>query len=244
MTVNGGTKILENSDSLMSSKDENTFYITNAKSMKAFAQRVNGGDDMSGKTVKLMNNIDLGNEEWTPIGQTGSTYGATAYFQGNFDGKGYTISNLKIENTNVGASYAAGLFGFLDCGQTGVIKNINVNGANIKGHHWTGVIAGYVSGTVENCHVSNAVVTCTHANDDACGDKAGVIAGYINGDQGTIKSCTAKDSTVTAGRDAGQIVGAAKASQVTGCSAESVTVSATGDCTGANIKNEVIGRLM
>ena len=50
--------------------------------------------------------------------------------------------------------------------------------------------------------------------------------------------------TVTAGRDAGQIVGAAKEENVIGCTAENVTVTAGGDCTGANIRNEVIGRTL
>ena len=57
-------------------------------------------------------------------------------------------------------------------------------------------------------------------------------------------NCTATDSTVKAGRDAGQIVGAAKEVNVTGCSATNVTVSANGECTGANVRNEVIGRLL
>jgi hypothetical protein len=49
---------------------------------------------------------------------------------------------------------------------------------------------------------------------------------------------------VKAGRDAGQIVGASKASYVSDCSATNVEVKATGDCTGANIRNEVIGRIL
>ena len=59
-----------------------------------------------------------------------------------------------------------------------------------------------------------------------------------------VKKCTATDSTVSAGRDAGQIVGAAKAENVTECSATNVTVTANGEGTGANIRNEVIGRLL
>lgn len=243
VTVTGGTKILEGD----LKATDNVYYISTAAQMKAFAALVNAGNGLSGKTVKLVEDIDLNNEEWTPVGQTGTSYGATAYFQGTFDGQNHTIKNLNISQTNSGDNYAAGLFGFLDCGQTGSIKNIKVDGVSVTGHHWTGVIAGYVSGTVENCHVTNATVVCTHANNDACGDKAGVIAGYINGDQGTIKNCTASNSTVKASRDAGQIVGAAKETQVSGCTATNVSVSKVNDeCTddgaGKNITNEVIGR--
>ena len=111
----------------------------------------------------------------------------------------------------------------------------------MNGHHWTGVIAGYLSGKIIGCTVENATVNCTHANNDTCGDKAGVIVGYIN--QGTVTDNTVKDCTVTAGRDAGQVVGAAKTSQAYGNTIFNVVVTATGDCTGANIRNEEIGRI-
>ena len=59
-----------------------------------------------------------------------------------------------------------------------------------------------------------------------------------------VKDCTAKNSTVSAGRDAGQVVGAAKTDYVVNCSATNVTVTANGEGTGKNIRNEVIGRVL
>ena len=221
---------------------ETEFKVDTAEEVAGFAKLVNEGTNFSGKTVVLDADIDLGGVEWTPIGQTGSSYGATGYFMGNFDGQGHTIKGLNITQTNEGGNYAAGFFGFLDCGQNGTIKNVTFDGANVAGHHWTGVVAGYLSGNMENVKVINSTVICTHVNDDACGDKAGAVVGYINGIEGKITNCSATDCTVTAGRDAGQVVGCAKASQVVGCSATNVTVTAGGDCTGANIKNEVLGR--
>jgi hypothetical protein len=86
-------------------------------------------------------------------------------------------------------------------------------------------------------------VTCTKANDDANGDKAGALIG--NATVATpVKDCTAANSTVSAGRDAGQLIGAGKEANVTGCSATNVTVRANGTSTGANVRNEVIGRLL
>ena len=181
---------------------------------------------------------------WAPVGQTGGN-GAATHFVGTFDGQGYTISNFVITpdaTYGEGANYAAGLFGFVDAGAA-VIKNLKVDNATVTGHHWTAVICGYLTGTIQNCHVTNSSVTCTHANNDACGDKAGMIVGYTNHSTTTVKDCTAKDGTVKAGRDAGQIVGCNSSGvTVSGCSAENVNVSATGDCTGANIKNDIIGR--
>lgn len=222
---------------------ESTFVLNDAADLAGLAKLVNGGNHFSGKTVKLGADIDLQDHLWTPIGQTGSSYGATGYFMGTFNGQGHTIRNLFITETNEGGNYAAGLFGFIDCGMTNTIGNFTIDGAQINGHHWTGAAAGYLSGTLENVTVKNSAISCTHANDDACGDKAGAVVGYVNGTKGAIKNCSAKNCTVEAGRDAGQVVGCAPASQVTDCSASSVTVSATPGCTGKNIREEVIGRL-
>ena len=110
-----------------------------------------------------------------------------------------------------------------------------------------GVIAGYLEAagcTIEACHVTGAAVECHVANSEANGDKCGVIVGHAGNTGVAVKDCTAANSTVTAGRDAGQIAGAAKEANVTGCSATNVTVTANGEGTGANIRNEVIGRIL
>ena len=160
-----------------------------------------------------------------------------------FDGKGYTISNLNIDSTaKTSAHYSSGLFGWLN---RATVKNVKVNGAKVTGNHNVGVIAGYLetSGcTISNCSVIDAKIVANHANDDACGDKAGVIVGHAGNTGVKVDNCSATNCTVKAGRDAGQIVGAAKVANVTGCTATNVTVTATGDCTGANINNAVIGR--
>ncbi len=216
--------------------------ITTAEELFAFANSVNvDGNRYSGKLVVLGADIDLANAEWTPVGQTGGN-GVATYFQGMFDGKGYTIKNLKVTDNayDEGANYAAGFFGFIDSADAQIV-NLTIDGANVNGHHWTGVIAGYLTGKISNCTVKNATVSCTHANDDACGDKAGVIVGYVN--TGVVTNNLAENSTVTAGRDAGQIAGCAKVTYVYGNTAINVTVTAAGNCTGANIRNEEIGRL-
>ncbi|MDD6523334.1 MAG: SipW-dependent-type signal peptide-containing protein [Gemmiger formicilis] len=224
--------------------NETEFVLNNYTDLKAFADELNvKGKSFSGKTVKLGADIDLGNTEWTPIGQTGGN-GTTTYFQGTFDGDNHTIKNLAISASawDEGANYAAGLFGFIDAGGA-TIKNLTIDGAKVEGHHWTGAVVGYLTGTVENCHVKNATIISTHANDDACGDKAGAVVGYINTTGSVVSSCTAYKCTIKAGRDAGQIVGCnTVGASVTECSVDEVTVEATGDCTGANIKNEIVGR--
>ena len=225
--------------------DENVVTIKTAKELFWFANEVNvNNNSFSGKTVKLDADIDLENAEWTPVGQTGATQ-----FKGTFDGQNHTISNLNIDKTSeTGKHYSSGLFGWLNAA---TVKNVKVNGATVKGNHNVAVIAGYLETAgcrVENCHVSNVAVECHHANGDACGDKAGGVVGHAGNTGVIVKDCTAKISTVKAGRDAGQIVGAALEANVTGCSAENVEVSALDGCNdsnaGGNIRNEVIGRIL
>lgn len=167
-----------------------------------FSDKVNEyNNSFSGKTVVLDSDIDLQGVALTSIGQTGATQ-----FLGTFDGKGRTISNLSINNTDEGKNCATGLFGWLN---SAVVKNVRVYGAEISGHHNVGTIAGYLE--TSGC---------------------------------TIEGCTVLNSAISAGRDAGQVAGAAKEANVVGCSATGVTVTANGSSTGANIREEVIGRVL
>ena len=219
----------------------NSTFISTAEELFAFANEVNVNNNaFNGKTVYLMADIDLANAVWTPVGQTGATQ-----FKGTFDGQGKTIYNLNIDATaQTGANCSSGLFGWLNAA---TVKNVNIAGATVKGNHNVGVIAGYLETagcTIEACQVTGASVECHVANSDANGDKCGVIVGHAGNAGVIVKDCTAANSTVTAGRDAGQIAGAAKEANVTGCSATNVTVTANGEGTGANIRNEVIGRIL
>ena len=220
---------------------ENRYEIIAAEGLTSFGKLVNeAGMSFNKETILLTVDVDLKNAAWTPVGQTGATQ-----FKGTFDGQGKTISNLNIDATaQTGKNYSSGLFGWLNAA---TVKNVNVAGATVKGNHNVGVIAGYLETagcTIEACHVTGAAVECHVANSDANGDKCGVIVGHAGNTSVVVKDCTAANSTVTAGRDAGQIAGAAKEANVTGCSATNVTVTANGEGTGANISNEVIGRIL
>ena len=216
------------------------YHIVSRDGLLYFASKVNDyKNSFSGKTVLLNEDVDLANQNWTPIGQTGATQ-----FMGTFDAKNHTIKNLKVLNNDEGGNCASGLFGWLN---SAIVKNLNISVANITGHHNVGTIAGYLetSGcTIENCSVENAIISCTSVNDNADGDKCGGIVGHAGNAGVVVKDCTVKNSAISAGRDAGQVVGAALEANVTNCSAENVTVTADGSSTGANIRNEVIGRIL
>ena len=216
-----------------------TVFINSAEALVNFANDVNNnGKDFSGKTVVLTNDIDLAGIDWEPIGQTGKTE-----FKGTFDGQNHTIYNLSVDSSaETGKHYSSGLFGWVEGRQT--IKNVKIDGAKISGHHNVAALVGYTySAQISNCHVINSQIICTHANDDACGDKCGLIAGYA-GDESRFTDCSASNSTVTAGRDAGQVIGTGYNVSVSNCTAANVTVKAGGDCTGADINAAIIGRVM
>ena len=225
--------------------EDGAYLLLDAKGLFWFADQVNVAKNaFSGKTVKLAANIDLANAAWTPVGQTGATT-----FNGVFDGQNYTISNLNVNSeAQTGAYYSSGLFGWVEthADGNGQLKNVKIEGATVVGHHNCGALVGYITekyAVVDNCHVSNAAITCTYANGDADGDKAGALIG--NATNATkVNNCSAANSTVSAGRDSGQLIGAAAAANVTGCSATDVTVTDNGTGTGKNIRNEVIGRLL
>ena len=126
---------------------EDPYLISDASQLRWFAAQVND----SGKTgicAQLTNDIDLGNENWTPIGKSGYSY----QYKGTFDGQGYEIKNLKIDSTSSNQA----LFGYVN---GGTVKNLTVSGS-VKGAGYTAGIIGQLAGasSVENC-VNKANIT-------------------------------------------------------------------------------------
>ena len=188
-----------------------TWTVTNRDELLYVAQQVNtGANSFYGQTVQVVNDIDLKNIPWTPIGKSTSVA-----FNGMFEGVAVTksatdnptISNLKIENGN-----CSGFFGILCNG--GMVRNINFANVTISGERQLGVVAGQVYGnlqqpTIEDVTVENVTITAVPAFDGTTydnGDKVGGIAGLI-GQQAYIKGCTVKNATFTGYRDMGGIVG-------------------------------------
>ncbi len=156
------------------------YNIYTPTQLAGLAEKVNSGEYGTIK-VNLLCDLDLGNHEWTPIGNDPNK------FKGTFDGKGFTISNLKIENTK---DYA-GLFGFIFGVDTDVtINNIIVNNVNIKGERHIGTIVGKFDAEagfythIENCHVNGTVQIEGNWH-------VGGIVGLI---KGTVSNCSVNAS--------------------------------------------------
>ena len=193
---------------------DRTVIISNASDLNKIRSNSKG-------YFKLSANIDMSEynagEGWIPIES----------FEGILDGRGYTISNLKINRT---AQNLVGLFG--DVKSNAKISNLTLENVNIIGGEFTGSLAGNCSGTITNVHVSSGNVTglrnstgglvgafsiekiinCT-VKADVDGDKnVGGIIGTLY--SGTINRVSA-DGSVAATENAGGLIGLARISDIT-----------------------------
>lgn len=169
-----------------------SFEAQNALGLAALVNCVNNGEnDFAGFTVTLSEDIDLQGVEFQPIGT------ADNKFNGTFDGQGKTISNLKIENDNMGAMFAY-------VGANTVIKNFNLENVNIKAKFAAGILSEgndnvvvediTVSGNVEGDSYAAGIVCLNSYNEDPAvvikncvnnatvsGNRAGGIAAWLTG---------------------------------------------------------------
>ena len=159
---------------------------------------------------------------WNPIGNSDISY------QGTFDGKGKTISNLYINaiSENTGFMGYAGFFGYVDAGS---IKNITFNNAKVNstGFRSTGILAGgagsciiediktLASCSVEGIDNAGGIVGMAKGNISNCENHAAVkgavyvggIAGWYDGSDNSITSCANYGVVTGSGNNVGGMVG-------------------------------------
>jgi hypothetical protein len=149
-----------------------------------------------GSNFILMNNIDMNNNEWTPIGQEQSS------FIGMFDGGNFIISNIKITNSH---KYF-GLFGH----SSGIVKNIKLNNISINSvgiiSHSTygGSLIGYNNGSVENIYVINAEINILKNSES--NNNFAYVGGIIGFNSATINNLVF-NGLLNGGEYTGGIVG-------------------------------------
>ena len=111
--------------------EDNPIEISSAEQLAYLAEMVNAGtSSYEGMFFKQTADIDLAGKLWTPIGTS------DAPFSGNYNGGGYTISNLHVNESSMDGSFDnAGLFGYVNGGTgttTITIENLSVIGGEIK----------------------------------------------------------------------------------------------------------------
>ena len=187
-------------------KNSNGQYELSSKlHMLWFAKNFSSGED----SAVLMDNIDMKDAEWTPIGT------ADKPFSGNFDGNGHTISGL-----NYSGEYA-GLFGYINNGTISNIKLADSSFAN--GTASGGICAVNNGGTIENCAVDNVAVRGGTAGG-ICGQNSGTItdcffSGNVSSDGKYGGICGANSGTIksTVSLYAGAAVGENTNGSITNC---------------------------
>ena len=233
---------------------EDPYQIANGAELAYLASSVNNGETYEAKNFVLTANIDLNGLPWTPIANSFSDalFGGSDYrvFAGNFDGKGYTISNVSIgSETTPLESDVLGLFGATE----GKISNLNLDTVSIHGvakiasGYVIGIAGGLVgssAGSIENCHVTGlAMDMSAPSNGYAAAYWVGGLVGALDGAQ-LINECSVSGSiTEKAGKGSiGGLIGElGKAAKIT-YSRSDVTVNVKADSRGGANVGGFIGK--
>ncbi|WP_324823165.1 InlB B-repeat-containing protein [Sinanaerobacter sp. ZZT-01] len=125
-------------DSFESGTTKNPCIIADADTLAALAKKVNEGTEGSakngykGKYFELGSDIDLKKiEQWSPIGTEEHP------FFGKFNGAYHTVSNLKIDASELDNQ---GLFGYV--GEDSFVSNLYLENSSVRGENNVGAVIG------------------------------------------------------------------------------------------------------
>lgn len=186
------------------------YHIGTADELRWFAEYVNSGNGDA--NAVLTENIDLGNEEWVPIGNLDNPY------TGIFDGGNFEITNLSLHTANNWSGLFSKSQGTIkNIGNlTGIVESTNVGAGGIAGWNASG-------GVIQN---SKSSVTIYLKESTARGNAGGITAQ----NNGTVEACifsgivdvsgTAGSKRVggVSGENTGIVKGCINEGQVTGYS--------------------------
>lgn len=261
--INGGT--FNGTPDLITGSGTETdpYQINTAAGLKWFRDKVNNAKTKEETKIcaVLTANIDLKNEEWTPIGIGNGTEnnGATIDFpySGTFDGNGHTISGL---NVNYGDKNG-GLFCYV---KSATIKNLTVAGSvtysSGDGIAYGGIVGCADSSTIENCtnrctvtgrwyaggivgrSVDSDIIGCANFGNISSPSRSGGICGKITGEKdtygidATIRDCY--NVGMVSGNYAGGITGQSDSGNIDILIANCYNV---GSLHGSDNRGEIIG---
>ena len=199
---------------------------------------------------ELVNDIDLGGENWTPIGgASGEKYGLVSgnrVFSGTFDGKGHSISGLTINydgRESYDATNQSGLFAMIgsdlasDYAEVRNITFTDVNITHILGQGDTiGTLSGDVNGfaQIDNIAVMGGTIMVKGSDGIAYGDLigAGGVVGQVRTNHSAVQmsnlynaaNITVEQTVVTQSVRCGGILGRIHQSEEIGSLASCLNV--------------------
>ncbi|MDD4316686.1 MAG: hypothetical protein PHC84_05965, partial [Clostridia bacterium] len=124
-------------------------------------------------------------------------------FRGNFDGKGFLISNLVVGDSET--IYSQGLFGYI--GENAVVKNVIIASGDIVGSERVGSVVGYSRGKVDRCYsaasvlgannvggivgmlLSNTVTNSLYVGEVLGNSNWGGIVGFFENTYASVQNC-------------------------------------------------------
>ena len=263
--INGGT--FNGTPALITGSGTETdpYQISTAAGLKWFRDKVNNAKTKEETKIcaVLTADIDLKNEEWTPIGIGNGTEnnGATIDFpySGTFDGNGHTISGLNVNYRNKNG----GLFCYV---MNATIKNLTVAGSvthsSGDGVAYGGIVGCADSSTIENCtnrctvtgnwyaggivgwSTDSDIIGCANFGNISSPSFSGGICGKIGGQNdaagidATIRDCY--NVGMVSGRYAGGITGQSDSEHIDILIANCYNV---GSLHGSDGTGEIIGAL-
>lgn len=170
----------EDPDSEQPENDGTNYYIRNPYELAWIAYRNNYNSSFSGfsgKNIYIMNEIDLGDHYWTPIGDSNSTWA----FRGTL--RGYNNSMAKIRNMKVNASQikwesGRGYLGFFGYTLNASISNLYIDGSvysyldTSRSYSYVGGLVGFATNTTITDVVCNVDVSHYNYRSYVVGSKS------------------------------------------------------------------------
>lgn len=139
------------------------YILKSAADLQEFERKVNDGWNFLGRYMRLDNDIDLKNIEWTPIGNFEKGYS----FSGQFNGNGCAIKNISISKSQ--RLNNAALFGFMN----GALYNLDLIGGEINGKNSAAFAA--------NCSTGDSVIINCSSDTTISGENCGTLAYVFHG---------------------------------------------------------------
>lgn len=161
-------------------KNQDSFDISTAEELAGVAYLVNNNfASFQGKTINIQADIDLSGRTWIPIGTSHTT------FQGSFDGKGHSITNIDINYSPSSAPYGCGFW--MELNNTSV-KNVTFEGTLTSDINTLGLIAYSANNSSFSDINIISDISCNHPEIHT--STAFSYSSQVGGMIGTARNCT------------------------------------------------------
>lgn len=137
---------------------------------------------------------------WTPIGNESNSY------TGTFDGQGFTVSGLYVNNTDFNTGRYVGLFGRV--ASDGKVSKVGVVDSYFNAYKFVGGVCGYnKSGDITECYNKGTVNGNDMFTGGVCGDNS----------SGTIQNCYNEGSVTGKNERTGGVCGGNENASIINC---------------------------